>query len=89
LGGSLYPIFGVGVEQNRGLDLMRQGTLHLLCGGDAEDAFQPFVHLTHPVGGRCGQCVQERDRHGHVLTGPGEGGELPLRLLPRHSLDCL
>jgi hypothetical protein len=40
---------------------------------------QPLVHLTHLVGGGCGKRVQNHGHRGHVLAGPGEGGELLLR----------
>jgi hypothetical protein len=50
LGGPLSPILGMSEGQNNGLDPMMRGTLRLLRGGGAEDAFQPLIHLAHPVG---------------------------------------
>jgi hypothetical protein len=76
-------------RQNTGLDLMLQGTLCLLCSSGAENALQPLVHLTHLVGGGCGQRVQKCGHHGHVLAGLGEGGELLHRSFHCHGLICL
>ncbi len=61
---------------------MLVGALHLLCGGNVEDAVQPLVHVTHPVSGGCGQRVQKRSRHGHVLASPGES-----RMMAPHEAD--
>jgi hypothetical protein len=66
--------------------LMLPGTLCLLRGNGAEDALQPSVHLTHPVGGGWRQRVQKHGHHSHVLAGHGEGGELPLRPFHCHGL---
>jgi hypothetical protein len=68
---------------------MLQGALHLLRGHGTEDDFQPLVHLAHPIGGGCEQCVQKCSCHGHVLASPSEGGELPLRMLNRRCLACI
>jgi hypothetical protein len=68
---------------------MQQGTFRLLHGSGAENAFQPLVHLTHPVGGGCQQCIQEYGSCSHVLAGPCEGGGLPLHLLIHRGLAYL
>jgi hypothetical protein len=75
--GSLLPT-SLRATQARDGDLnpAQEGTLRLLCGGDAEDVLQLAVHLVHPVCGGCKQCLQKRDRCGHVLTGPGKGKAL-------------
>jgi hypothetical protein len=52
---------------------MLQGALCLLRGGGTEDAFEPLVHLAHPIGGGCVECVQKRSYHSHVLAGHGKG----------------
>jgi hypothetical protein len=56
---------------------MLYGALCLLRDDGAEDAFQLLVHLAHPISGGCEQCVQKHGCRDHILTGPGEGGELP------------
>jgi hypothetical protein len=68
---------------------MLQGTLHLMRGGSAKVALQPLVHLTHPVGGGCGQCVKKCGCRSHILAGLGEGGELPLCSFYCHGLAYL
>jgi hypothetical protein len=68
---------------------MLQGTLCLLCGDGAKDALQPLVHVAHPVGRGCQRCIQDCGHHNHVLAGPCEGGELPLRSVDHRSLACL
>jgi hypothetical protein len=68
---------------------MLQGTLRLLHGGGAEDALQPLVHHAHPVGGGCGQRVQNHGCRGHILVGFGKGGELSLHLFHCRGLACL
>jgi hypothetical protein len=65
---------------------MLVGALHLLCGDNVEDVLQPLVHVTHPISGGCGQRVQKRSRHGHVLASPGKSGELPLSPVPQSDL---
>jgi hypothetical protein len=86
----MSPIFGVGGGgQDRGLDPMQQGTLRLWHGGGTANAFQPLVHLAHPIGGGCRQRIQECDRCSHILASPGEGRKLVLHLLLRHGLACL
>jgi hypothetical protein len=55
-------------------------------GSGTKDALQPLVHVAHPVGGGCGQHVHKHGRRSHVLAGPVEGGELPLRPLHYHGL---
>jgi hypothetical protein len=65
---------------------MLQGALRLLCDSCAEDVLQQLVHLAHPAGGWCRQCIEERSRCGHVLASPREGGEQPLHC---HRLACL
>jgi hypothetical protein len=61
---------------------MLQGAFRLLHGGGSEDALQLLVHLTHPIGGGCGQCVQERH---HILAGAGLSGELSLHVHHRRG----
>jgi hypothetical protein len=53
IGWSSVPALRMGGDKNRGLDLMLQGVICLLHSGDAEDALQPLVYLTHPIGGGC------------------------------------
>jgi hypothetical protein len=45
---------------------MLEGALRLLCGGGAEDFHQLLIHLVHPIGGGCGQSVQERGHNGTI-----------------------
>jgi hypothetical protein len=89
LGGPLSPVLGMGRGQNRGLNPMLQGALHLLRGSGAEDALQPVVHLAHPVSGGCQQCVQECSHRDHILTGLSKGRELPLHPFHRSDLARL
>jgi hypothetical protein len=44
-----------------------------LPGDYTEDVPQLMVHLVDPIGGGCGQRVQERRGRSHVLAGPSIG----------------
>jgi hypothetical protein len=48
-----------------------------------------MVHLTHPIGRGCRQCVQKSGRRDHVLAGPGETGQLPLCTINHQGLARL
>jgi hypothetical protein len=60
----------------------------LLHDSSGEDVLQLLIHLAHPIGRGCMQCVQEHSHNGHILVGHGEGGKLPLLTVGRCGLLC-
>jgi hypothetical protein len=64
---------------------MLQGALCLLHDDGSVDALQLLVHLAHPIGGGCEQCVKKRSHRGHVLAGISESGELSLHTHHHYS----
>jgi hypothetical protein len=55
----------------------------------ATSVLQLLIHLVHPVGRGCRQCVQLHGHRGHVLDCPSEGGKLLLLVVDHHGLPCL